>query len=48
MRLFVLGCLMAAATLRAAPQQPDKQELYRMLDEIRASLKPDFGANLTY
>ena len=42
MRLFVLGCLMAAATVRAAPQQqPEKQELYRMLDEIRASIRLD-------
>jgi hypothetical protein len=42
MRLFVLGCLMAAATVRAAPQQqPDKQEMYRMLDEIRASIRLD-------
>jgi ATP/maltotriose-dependent transcriptional regulator MalT len=42
MRLFVFGCLMAAATVRAAPQQqPDKQELYRMLDDIRASIRLD-------
>jgi hypothetical protein len=42
MRLFVLGCLISAATLRAAPQQqPDKQELYRMLDDIRASIRLD-------
>jgi hypothetical protein len=40
MRLFVLGCLMAAASFPAAPQQqPDKQEMYRMLDEIRASIR---------
>ena len=42
MRLFVLGCLMAAVAVRAAPQQqPDKQELYRMLDDIRASIRLD-------
>ena len=42
MRLFVLGCLMWAVTVRAAPQQqPDKQEMYRMLEEIRASIRLD-------
>jgi hypothetical protein len=42
MRLFVLGCLVAAATVRAAPQQqPEKQELYRMLDDIRTSIRLD-------
>jgi hypothetical protein len=42
MRLFVLGCLVWAVTVRAAPQQqPDKQEMYRMLDEIRASIRLD-------
>lgn len=41
MRLLVLCCLIAAATVRAAPQQPDKQELYRMLDDIRASIRVD-------
>jgi hypothetical protein len=41
MRLFLFCCLISAATLRAAPQQPDKQELYRMLDEIRASIRLD-------
>ena len=42
MRLFVLGCLVWAVTVRAAPQQqPDKQELYRMLDDIRASIRLD-------
>jgi len=39
---FVLGWLVAAATVRAAPQQqPEKQELYRMLDDIRASIRLD-------
>ena len=33
---------MAAASFRAAPQQqPDKQEMYRMLDDIRASIRLD-------
>ena len=41
MRLLVLCCLVSAATVRAAPQQPDKQEQYRMLDEIRASIRLD-------
>ena len=41
MRLFLFCCWISAATLRAAPQQPDKQELYRMLDEIRASIRLD-------
>ena len=42
MRLFVLGCLVWAVTVRAAPQQqPDKQEMYRMLEEIRASIRLD-------
>ena len=41
MRLLVLCGLILAATLRAAPQQPDKQEMYRMLDEIRASIRLD-------
>jgi hypothetical protein len=41
MRLLVFCCLISAATVRAAPQQPDKQELYRMLDEIRASIRVD-------
>jgi hypothetical protein len=41
MRLLVLCCLISAATLRAAPQQPDKQEMYRMLDDIRASIRLD-------
>jgi ATP/maltotriose-dependent transcriptional regulator MalT len=41
MRLLVFCCLISAATVRAAPQQPDKQELYRMLDEIRASIRLD-------
>jgi hypothetical protein len=40
MRLFALGCLMVAAMFRAAAQQqPDKQEMYRMLDDIRASVR---------
>jgi hypothetical protein len=41
MRLLVFCCLIAAAVVRAAPQQPDKQELYRMLDDIRASIRQD-------
>jgi hypothetical protein len=41
MRLLVFCCLISAATLRAAPQQPDKQELYRMLDDIRSSIRLD-------
>jgi hypothetical protein len=41
MRLLVFCCLISAATVRAAPQQPDKQEQYRMLDEIRASIRLD-------
>jgi hypothetical protein len=41
MRLLVFCCLISATLVRAAPQQPDKQELYRMLDEIRASIRLD-------
>jgi hypothetical protein len=41
MRLLVFCCLISAATVPAAPQQPDKQELYRMLDDIRASIRLD-------
>ena len=41
MRLLVFCCLISAATLRAAPQQPDKQEMYRMLDDIRSSIRLD-------
>jgi len=41
MRLLVLCCLISAAVVRAAAQQPDKQELYRMLDDIRASMRLD-------
>jgi len=41
MRLLVLCCLISAAVVAAAPQQPDKQEIYRMLDEIRASIRLD-------
>ena len=41
MRLFILGCLISAVAVRAAPQQPDKQDLYRMLDDIRASIRSD-------
>ena len=40
MRLFALGCLVAAFMFRAAAQQqPDKQEMYRMLDDIRTSVR---------
>ena len=41
MRLLVFCCLISAAVVRAAAQQPDKQELYRMLDDIRASIRLD-------
>jgi hypothetical protein len=38
----VLGCLVVAATVPAVPQQQsDKQEMYRMLEEIRASVRLD-------
>ncbi len=44
MRLSLLFCLIAAAA--AAPQQPspkpeDRQEMYRMLDEIRTDIRGD-------
>ena len=41
MRLLVFCCLISAAVVRASAQQPDKQELYRMLDDIRASIRLD-------
>jgi hypothetical protein len=41
MRLLVLCCLIPAAVAGAAAQQTDKQELYRMLDDIRASIRLD-------
>jgi len=42
MRLVVFLFLIPWAAAHAAPQQqPDKQEFYRMLDEIRASIRID-------